>query len=207
MKLSELLAAIDLLKKPPPIADLRSTAYLATYPALLATASDTGSDPWPWFCRIAVMTYGWMPRVVRLDMEHAKAAAESLLSAHGVTADGMREIEISPIASSVRSIVGASKMLHFCNPNVFPIWDSRIETFRLRKSPGITHMSTAANYWRYCEDVHSVRAHGDFKAFHAEMQFALASRLRHFEIEPYAISEVRAVELAAFELSAARDDA
>lgn len=207
MKLPELHAAVDLLRRPPPIVDLRSTAYLATYPSLLATASDPGSDPWPWFCRVAVMTYGWMPRVVRLDMEHARAAAKALLSAHVVTESDMREIEIAPIASSVRSIVGASKMLHFCNPHVFPIWDSRIETFRLRKSPAITHMGTAANYWRYCEDVHSVRAHGDFKAFHAEMQLALAARLKHFGIEPYSISEVRAVELAAFELSAGGDDA
>src|SRR5690606_41133069 len=74
----------------------RSSDLLATYPSLLATASDPGSDPWPWFCRVAVMTYGWMPRVVRLDMEHARAAAKALLSAHVVTESDMREIEIAP---------------------------------------------------------------------------------------------------------------
>jgi len=202
MQLPSLFAATELLRRPPPIVDLRSNAYLATYPALLAAASNPGDSPWAWFCQIAAMTYGWMPRVVRLDMEHSRTAAQSLLAAHHATQESMQKIQITPISLSVRSVVGASKMLHFANPNVYPIWDSRIETTRLGKAPGLTHMQAPENYWRYCAEVHEVRMHRDFRGFYVEMEAALAARLEYLGIEPYPISEVRAVELAVFELSA-----
>lgn len=206
MKLPELAAAAQRLRTPPRPSNLRTTACLATYPWLLATARDLGSDPWAWFCRVAVMTYGWMPRVLRLDLQHARAAAQALHAAREATPATMRQLDIAPIASSVRSVVGASKMLHFVNPQVYPIWDSRIEAMRLGGAAGMAHMGIADHYWRYCDDVHRLRGEAGFRDFHAQMQAALDARLRREGLPAYAITEVRAIELAASELSADHDE-
>ena len=43
-----------------------------------------------------------------------------------------RPVGVADVAACLHSLVGASKVLHFVNDSVFPIWDSRIETYRLR---------------------------------------------------------------------------
>lgn len=60
--------------------------------------------------------------------------------------ESMKLVDVASIAASVGSVVGASKMLHFVNPKVYPIWDSRMETLRLGSAPGINHMGSTESY-------------------------------------------------------------
>jgi len=101
----------------------------------------------------------------------------------------------------MRSVVGASKVLHFTNPTVFPIWDSNIERFRLQGEPPYNHMNDVQNYLTYATDVHTIRREDNFQAFYTEFKTALSARLTAHDIMLYAVSEVRAIEAAAFELA------
>jgi hypothetical protein len=90
------------------------------------------------------MAYGWMPRVVRIDPQHTPSALAALLPAQTATPATMRGTRVADIAACLHSVVGASKVLHFVNDAVFPIWDSNIETFRLGGKPPHNHNARLA---------------------------------------------------------------
>ena len=103
-----------------------SEQYLRTYPQLLRStallAKEMGEDALP---AIAHMAYGWMPTIL-------KKFSDSQPGIVG-TATGCRSFEeasglIQPLDDSPinNSWVGMSKVLHFMNPEFFPIWDSRV---------------------------------------------------------------------------------
>jgi hypothetical protein len=58
---------------------------------------------------------------------------------------------------------------------------------------------TLDQYLTYCSEVHAVRNEHGFADFYSSFTAAYARRLNKLGIEPYEISEVRAIEAAAFE--------
>ncbi len=84
----------------------------------------------------------------------------------------MRAINVADIAACLRSVVGASKVLHFVNDAVFPIWDSNIEGFRLDGEPTYNHMRQVNNYFDYADNVHAIREDPAFPAFFTEIVVA-----------------------------------
>jgi hypothetical protein len=103
-----------------------SEQYLRTYPQLLRStallAKEMGEDALP---AIAHMAYGWMPTILKkfsdskTDIVGPATGCSSFEEASGL----IRSLDDSPINNSW---VGLSKVLHFINPNFFPIWDSRV---------------------------------------------------------------------------------
>jgi hypothetical protein len=113
----------------------------------------------------------------------------------------MRGTRVADIAACLHSVVGASKVLHFVNDAVFPIWDSNIETFRLGGKPPYNHMNRVGNYFAYADEVHAIRRDPGCPAFFTQFVAAFNARLAALRIGPYPISEVRAIEAAALELA------
>ncbi len=200
MTLNELWPAIGLMTENPNVNEPRAITYLMTYPSLCAHGAVVSNDLQK-FHQLAVMAYGWMPRVVRLDPHYIQSAHEALQQAQCATAENYSLVSISALANCMRSVVGASKMLHFTNPSVFPIWDSNIERSRLRNEPPYNHMSNIENYLKYVNEVHSVRGEENFDSFYTAFSDALSARLTTSRINPYNVSEVRAIEAALFELA------
>jgi hypothetical protein len=99
-------------------------------PAIVALAKVPSGFDLACFHQVAVMAYGWMPRVLRLDRAHVEPALIALLPARAVNAADVVAGDIEPVARCLHSVVGGSKVLHFVNPDVFPIWDSGIARFR-----------------------------------------------------------------------------
>lgn len=198
MKLSDLKPAIAEISAKPVVTDLRGHTYLTTYPEIVSF----GEAPEPIderrFRRLAAMAYGWMPRILRIDADYAKDAVVALNAAKSASAETASEVPIEIIASCLHSVVGASKVLHFVNPSVFPIWDSKIEDFRDDQNSNI---NSAEHYLRYVGEVHKIRAEPDFPSFYTEFCAAYSNRLVKSGIDPYVVTEVRAVEAAAFELA------
>ena len=75
----------------------------------------------------AFMIYGWMPTILKnidctdidkiVDLFNKAKSSDNILT----------EIEIENLKPFTnKSLVGLSKLLHFINPNVYPIWDSKI---------------------------------------------------------------------------------
>lgn len=77
------------------------------------------------------IVYGWMPtipqlgRIMRWDQQRKSDLTATLTRAvngNVPTDDELTEL----MAFSNNSMIGASKLLHFLNPSIFPIWDSRV---------------------------------------------------------------------------------
>jgi len=105
-----------------------SEQYIRTYPQLLRStailAKEMGEDALP---AIAHMAYGWMPTILKKfsdskpDIVGPATECRSFEEASGL----IQSLDDSPINNSW---VGLSKVLHFVNPDFFPIWDSRVAT-------------------------------------------------------------------------------
>ena len=103
-----------------------SEQYLRTYPELLRSttilAKEMGEDALP---AIAHMAYGWMPTILKKfsdsqsDIVGPATGCRSFEEASAL----IQSLDDSPINNSW---VGMSKVLHFINPEFFPIWDSRV---------------------------------------------------------------------------------
>jgi len=210
MKLLDILPAIGKITSTPTNLDPRAVTYLATYPSIRALGSAPGAITPDRFNQLVVMVYGWMPRIARVDLSSASRALTALNAAKIATPATCLTIDILSVADCLRSLVGASKALHFVSDAVFPIWDSNVEAFRLRvngimpagKPLPYNHMTDVKNYCEYVREIHAIRADPTFSTvFLAPFNGATNSRLSALGIAPYPISEVRAIESAAFELA------
>lgn len=210
MKLTDILPAISKVAATGTNLDQRAITYLATYPSMRALGAAPGLISPVRFHQIAVMVYGWMPRIVRIHLSYASLALAALNAAKAATFATWHTVPADAVARCLRSVVGASKALHFVNDQVFPIWDSKVETFRLRVKGMIgagsplpfNHMSNVKNYFDYVKDVHSIRSDPSFTTtFLAPFTAAANMRLSALGIAPYSVSDVRAIEAAAFELA------
>src|SRR5262249_54678030 len=140
MDLNSLMSAVQRLQANSPPDGSRAATYLRTYPALLALASSPTVDHATGFLQLATAVYGWMPRVIRVDPNHLERATAALRQAREATETGEVTGQVADIAACLHSVVGASKLLHFANPKVFPIWDRNVEGLRRAAAPSQHHM-------------------------------------------------------------------
>ena len=131
--------------------------------------------------------YGWMPTIIQLD---TKNVDEVLSILNGVKAGHYAtENQLEVIKQCVNnSMVGTSKLLHFINPNLYAIWDSRIFRYITGKkySYGIEKPKA---YMEYMEALNEIVNHPEYKSLHFEIE-------RNFK---YEISPLRAIEILMFE--------
>ncbi len=166
------------------------------------------------------MAHSWMATIKQLDpsTDTIRSAVECLnrvrgmrpdaLGLHGVDRgrmplEQMTQVEtvIEPLRQFLGSVVGTSRVLHFLNPLVFPIWDSVIHRYSDRSAPHATSDSLN-RYLEYTYDVHTLIHHPDFdrlvytplsEALERAYQ-AVSDRYR----TPQAMGKVRAVEFIMF---------
>ncbi len=176
---------------------LREHTYLSTYPEIINFPKYTKLDDVQIFKMLALMTYAWMPRVLRIDDEYLVCAASQLSKAKDITKNNYKEIKIQRIADCLHSLVGASKMLHFINPEVFPIWDSKIQSIVGENK----HMDKSDDYYDYVKLVYSLMENKKFHLFYEKYNQANHKRLKSMNIEQYDVSPVRAIEASIFEMA------
>jgi len=139
--LNRLQAAFERIRTSVPAEGSRAATYLRTYPALLAIASSPGVDDSTRFLQLATAAYGWMPRIVRLDPEYLDSAIGAFRESREATEANWPNLLVDQVAACLHSVVGASKLFHFANPTVFPIWDKKVERFWLSREPSQHHMA------------------------------------------------------------------
>jgi len=151
--------------------------------------------------QLALMTFGWMPTILVLHLQHvghAQKALQNLAKAKRVCFEG-QEDDFNDLTKAVHnSVSGASKLLHFTNPNVFPIYDSKIRKYWFEGRPG--KMGRIKRYYTYAKELRDLRKAPGFKAFYQAYSKAYKERLRRYSIKPHGINCIRAIESAAFEL-------
>lgn len=198
MNLVDLQPAIESVSASLVVTDLRERTYLATYPGMISIGATREVTNEVKFHQLSALVYGWMPRIARIDPLHVSAAVAALGEAISATDMNYQLVPVKSISDCLRSVVGASKLLHFANPNIFPIWDSNIEVFRKKSGSDIT---SASQYMAYVSEVHSIQAEAGFAEFYIEFCDAYSARLIASGIPAYSITHVRAIEAAAFELT------
>lgn len=200
MDLDDIRPVLAEIQDNPVVTDLRSHTYLSTYPGIIQFAQQINPDSDQQFRQLALMVYGWMPRVLRIDPAHVQQAVVAMEAARNATIGNYKVINISHIKNCLHSLVGASKLLHFLNPEVFPIWDKRIQSFCRRPNSNYS-MRKVDNYYQYADEVHAITCGPDFPEFFNQYCAANANRLASSNIENYQVSQIRAVEASAFELA------
>lgn len=128
--------------------------YLKSYPVLIKATEilcrDMGSDAIP---AIAHLVYGWMPTILKsYDFEGKSNALifqaldiQDVLEAHAF----IQKFTSSPVNNSM---VGLSKVLHFINPEFFPIWDRRVaKHFGIHSHSQIQRIENYLQYMKFVE--------------------------------------------------------
>jgi len=168
-----------------------NNSYILSYPSLLEffvpKATFTIGD----FICGAHMVYGWMPTALDLypSTPHIGLQRGADLLTKAKAAGVLSDDEIEELAQLVnRSVVGASKLLHFVAPSVFAIWDSRIYRFLLRQRAHHYRVNEVSTYRTYLGRLRKLRGDPRFPVFQASVNDKLG----------YDVSDLRALELVMF---------
>lgn len=166
-------------------------SYLQSYPHLIDYfASREVLNAGDFVCG-AHMVYGWMPTILKLRIPGGLSDLESAASILNIarTTKQLSDQEIQVLVSITNnSLVGASKLLHFVAPAVFPIWDSKVYKFVHEKDAYSDRMKKIEDYREFVALLNELSRRPSFKKLHDSVQKKLG----------YQISGLRALELVMF---------
>jgi len=110
-------------------------------------------------------TYGWMPTILNFKSDDFDLAVTALNRAKATARISNADLIVLKGLIN-NSLVGVSKLLHFINPQVYAIWDSRVCNFLTGKShkQKIEKIELFWSYLDLCERV--TRARG-FEQIHS----------------------------------------
>ena len=168
----------------------QTQSYIRAYPYLLASMNVSQIlDESSLVCG-AHMVYGWMPTIVEIHATDCFNAQDGAALLNKARAEGaLSDDEIAKLAGLInRSVVGASKLLHFVNPEAFAIWDSRIYRFLFQKTAHQYRVNNAAEYQRYLILLRRLQKDPRFLEFHASINKKMG----------YQVSALRALEVVMF---------
>lgn len=163
-----------------------SEQYIRTYPELLRStailAKEMGEDALP---AIAHMAYGWMPTILKRFSDSKPGIVGPVTECRSFEEASrlIQSLDDSPINNSW---VGMSKVLHFINPDFFPIWDSRVARhFGLKYDYQINNRNHFLEYLTFVEENRKIDA---------------VKRVQEAFVKEtgYSVSDVRACEFILF---------
>ena len=167
--------------------------YIRSYPALLNCLQPLAErrDPHA-LITMAHTVYGWMPTIVSINGDEARLteAANLVDEARYRLLDGE---EIQLLASCINnSVVGTSKLLHFTNPGLHPIWDSRVYRCLNRDTPRETphphRVNNVSAYLDYRDHIHETARDPRCEALRQHIS----------DLCGYEVSPIRAIEMVLF---------
>ena len=119
----------EILSKAPNVFDSKARgSYESSYPEFLKYFQEKSVITKHDFILGANFTYAWMPTILHFKSDDLNKATETLnLAKKG---ELLSRSDLLSLKSTVNnSLVGSSKLLHFVNPSVYSIWDSRVLKF------------------------------------------------------------------------------
>ena len=131
--------------------------------------------------------YSWMPTILNINIGKIEEATLILNKAKRWVNPTYKEFEILKTCFN-NSLVGSSKLLHFINPEIFAIWDSRVCRYLLRQKPHsyiIENINTYMDYLIFCNSIIKNNKFQDIKNVIEEKIW-------------YSISAIRVIELIFF---------
>lgn len=137
----------------------------------------------------ANFAYGWMPTILEIKKNRGELS-ETITILNAVKKGKLIDREaLTNLRDTINnSLVGASKLLHFVNPDVYAIWDSRVYKYITGKIPydyQIKDMDYYLSYLKNCEDIAQDPA---FPPVHASINHKIG----------YIVTPYRAIELVMY---------
>lgn len=132
-----------------------TNSYLVSYPFFIdyfrkiQTLNVENIILWSYF------VYGWMPTILKkINLERIDDVVNILQRTKEWHFIGKDEFILLKTYLN-NSIIGVSKLLHFINPDIYPIWDSKIAEFLGKKRNG--NINNIDLYIQYLNDLHELR--------------------------------------------------
>lgn len=176
---------IDRISTLESVADRRLYTYLFTYSHLVSYLSSIEELDITSFVVGKAIAYSLMPTTLNLRQSTISSLLPSL---NRLKKDGVRleTAELNRLKLMVNnSIVGTSKLLHFTRPDVYPIWDSRIDRFI---NGDDLNTNSVERYLEYLACFDRVASEPKFSAIHQSVERKLGyqvSKSRVFEMVMY----------------------
>ena len=157
------------------------------------------------------MAYTWMATIKQLDpriqtTESAVATLNRLRSLKpeqlGEEPEQVADLDgvIQPVRDFVGSVIGTSKLLHFANPDVFPIWDAVVNRYCYPVEP-----KNADSLNRYVAYTYNIHALVNDKNFESQIYLPVCESMEraHSEVAdqydiPNRMGKVRTAEFVMF---------
>ncbi|EJM79600.1 MULTISPECIES: hypothetical protein [unclassified Pseudomonas] len=168
----------------------RKKSYIRSYPHILGQLQTGAALTERDFVCGAHIVYGWMPTILDLypTAELTLQQGADLLN-KARTKGVLSESEMANLAALVNnSVVGASKLLHFVNPDAFAIWDSKIYRFIHGQAAHQYRVNNAGAYLKYLDLLNELREDKRFPDFHSSINEKMG----------YPVSPRRAIEVVMF---------
>ena len=138
--------------------------------------------------------YGWMPTILKKTKINGDVI-EKLNKAKNGHLFSVKELnDLKGFINN--SVVGLSKLLHFINPNIYGIWDSRICKLLTNKNHQ-QKVNNAKNYREYLDKLQAVKHEMGFEEWVKDI----------YSIQPknYPDFPLRAVEMTLFHVATRKD--
>ena len=172
--------------------------YIQAYPSLLdSTKILYGEMEEKAIPVIAHLAYGWMPTIPK-NINFGKETNRKILEASKIcsidqSVNFIKSWHTPPVNNSW---VGSSKVLHFINPEFFPIWDSKVAKHftkgnnkKLSDSDIRMKSGFYADYVEFCKDIAD-----SFQSIF-NVQKAFENKVK------YSVTKFRAIEYVLFSVS------
>tara|TARA_B110000285_G_C14789591_1_gene452383 strand:- start:8 stop:619 length:612 start_codon:yes stop_codon:yes gene_type:complete len=162
-KIQTILEQADKKKYSIKSSNTRGQSYIKSYPFLLIFFKNFNTkskkEKEELLIQGAHMIYGWMPTI--LDLIKKETELEKVLKSIETLGNGevkKKDKDLEAVSSFMNnSLVGASKLLHFIYPEIYPIWDSKIYK-QLNEDKEAYHyrVNNPKTYINYCESIDNV---------------------------------------------------
>ncbi len=132
--------------------------------------------------------YGWMPTMLELNEQDDQFQGTLEIIAKVKDRQVISTEELANVGKTINnSLVGASKLLHFVNPDDYPIWDSRVYRYWANERPYGYRMSASA-YLAYRQNCEDISREPRFSSIHKEVNKKMG----------YDVTAMRAIEWIAY---------
>ena len=170
---------------------LNDDSYINSYPHMRSYFQDLDTITSENVVLGSHMVYGWMPTILDLYIGDQNITLDELVEICNKAKEGsvLDKRQLEAAASVINnSLVGASKLLHFVNPNIYPIWDSKIYTFVHQKKPYNYRVNDASLYLDYLQLLSDLQGKPKFAEYHVSVNEKIG----------YEVTAVRAIEIIMF---------
>jgi hypothetical protein len=173
------------------IKNIKPDSYTTSYPHLIAFFKNKDNLDYSDFIQGIHMIYAWMPTIPKLNLQDDKEFEKKCVHIINRVKSGniIDRDEVTFLKSVINnSLVGLSKLLHFINPDIYAIWDSRVYRYIHQKEPYHSAVNNLEQYIDYIEYVTELK--NDNKT--AKLHNLVCELLGH------QVSHLRALELIMF---------